>query len=515
MTEKPSRPNIVELSGEPLSPSDATRVARGQANVRLGGRARAAVSASRAALTKRMGAGRPIYGVNTGFGSLSKKLIPPAELGELQRNLVRSHAAGVGEPLSPELVRTTMVLLAASLARARSGVRPELIDSVCEFLNRGVTPWVPSLGSVGASGDLAPLAHIALALIGEGHVMGDSAEKIDTPGALARAQIKPVVLEAKEGLALINGTHLMAAMGCAVVDEFASLFGAAVAAAGLSIDACRGTDAFLDERVYVARQQPGPSRVASSLRALLAGSGIIPSHALNDSRVQDPYSLRCVAPVLGSAWDAFQHVREIVSLECGAVTDNPLVFEREGECDVVSAGNFHGMPLAIPLDTMAIAVSHVAGISERRTFYMLAAPDAEMQLTAYLSPRPGLHSGLMIAQYTAAALCNEIVGLATPASVSNFVTSAGIEDYNSFGPRAGAKALRAIDLARRVVAIELICAAQGVEAHRPLRTGDILEQVLAIVREAVEPYTSDRPVSEDIERVAARIKDGAFDGLVD
>ena len=302
----------------------------------------------------------------------------------------------------------------------------------------------------------------------------------------------------------------MAAQGLLLVHDFTRLFAAALAASAMSIDACRATDAFLDPRVHEARRQPGQQRVAAAIRALLDGSQIIPSHALNDPRVQDPYSLRCVPQVLGAAWDAFEHVRAAVSRELGAVTDNPLVFPGEGDAppQIVSAGNFHGMPMAIVLDLLAISICHVAGIAERRVYHMLSAFDPEAKLPPYLSPGPGLHSGLMIAQYTAAACCNELIGLATPASVANLSTSAGMEDYNSFGPRSAAKARRGIELARSVIAIELICAAEALDHHRPLKSGAAVERVHNAVRSVVPRLIADRPPAPDIAAVEQLIQMG-------
>lgn len=458
--------------------------------------------------------GKPHYGINTGFGSLSRQRISSDALRDVQRNLVRSHAAGVGEPFPADIVRGLMLLLAASLARGNSGVRAVVVESLIAMLNAKITPVVPSVGSVGASGDLAPLAHVALVLLGEGEAM-HAGRVVKGADALKAAGVAPVTLEAKEGLALINGTHLMAARGALLVQDFDRLFDAALVAAAMSIDACRASDQFLDDRVHAARRQAGPRKVAERLRGLLAGSQIIPSHRENDPRVQDPYSLRCIPQVLGAAWDAAAYVRGPMEAELGAVTDNPLVFADSAsgaggseQESIVSAGNFHGMPLAIPLDTLAISLSHIAGIAERRVFLMLAAFDSEMQLKPYLSPVPGLHSGLMIAQYTAAACCNEIVGLTMPASVANVPTSAGMEDYNSFGPRSAAKAARALELARMVVSIELLCAAQGVEAHRPLRSGTGVEAAIAKIRSGVATLTHDRPLTTDIESISRLVERG-------
>jgi histidine ammonia-lyase len=500
------------LGVEPLGTAEVEQVARSGRRVALSPGAMDRLRVSRDIVARSLSDGQAHYGINTGFGSLSRQRIAESDLRELQRNLVRSHAAGIGEPLPAEVVRAMMLLLAASLSRGFSGVRPLLVEHLLSLLNAGITPLVPQVGSVGASGDLAPLAHIALVLIGEGLAAGpDPARPIPGAEALRAAGLQPVTLEAKEGLALINGTHLMAARGALLCADFDRLISAAQIAAAMSIDACRGTDAFLDERVYRARNQPGPATVAARLRALLAGSQIIPSHAENDPRVQDPYSLRCTAPVLGAALDAAAYIRSAIESELGAVTDNPLVFADAGpHGPIVSAGNFHGMPVAIPLDVLSIAISHIAGISERRVFFMLSASEPESHLSPYLSPRPGLHSGLMIAQYTAAACCNEIAGLASPASVMNIPTSAGIEDYNSFGPRSAAKAERALDLCRHVVAVELICAAEGLDRHRPLRSGAGVEAAHAIVRRDIPRYTADRPPGPDIERIAARIAEGAF-----
>jgi histidine ammonia-lyase len=496
-----------------LSVADVVSVARGSRLVELSDASRRAVLASRGVVDAALKDALPLYGINTGFGSLSREQIAPENLLILQRNLVRSHACGVGEALPDDVVRTMMLLLAASLARGMSGVRPVVVETLVALLNAGVTPVVPSLGSVGASGDLAPLAHLALVLIGEGEARVSSSQRLNGRDALTRAGIAPIQLEAKEGLALINGTHLMAAQGALLCNDAQITFNAALAAAAMSIDASRATDAFLDPRVHLARNQPGQALVAQKLGALLAGSQIIPSHQENDPRVQDPYSLRCAPQVMGAAWDCLGYVKQAIERELGAVTDNPLVFapdKAKGGADfIVSAGNFHGMPLAIPLDALTIALSHVAGISERRTFWMLSALDPEAHLRPYLSPQPGVSSGMMIAQYTAAACCNEIITLASPASVANIGTSAGIEDYNSFGPRAAAKARRALDLVQTVIAIELLCGAQGLEAHRPLVSGTGVEAAHASVRRVSPPLTADRSLSRDIEAVAALVRSGS------
>lgn len=504
----PHHPSLV-LEPRPLTVFEVEQVARHGLSVSVGASGRAAIESSARALAGLMASGSAIYGVNTGFGSFSRTRIEAGRLTDVQHNLIRSHAAGVGEPLPEDTVRAMLLLLAASLTRGRSGVRAEVVETIVALLNAGITPVVPSVGSVGASGDLAPLAHCAQVFIGEGECVVRG-KRMGGGEALRAAGVRPLTLGPKEGLALINGTHLMAAQAALAAADFERLFDAALCACAMSIDACRGTDAFLDPRVYAARAQPGPRRVAVRLAALLEGSKIIPSHSENDPRVQDPYSLRCAGVVLGAALDAYEHVREVVEHELGAVTDNPLVFpgENGAAAAVVSAGNFHGMPVALPMDHLSLAAAHVAGIAERRVYLLLSAADPEMQLRPHLAPMPGLNSGLMIAQYTAAACVNEIATLCAPASVINIPTSAGMEDYNSFGPRACAKARRAVELATQVVAIELLCSSEALEYHRPLTSGAGVERAHAVVREVVPRLTGDRAPSPDIAAIAVCIRAG-------
>jgi histidine ammonia-lyase len=497
------------LDGSALTLGHVVDVARRRRPVELAEPAAERMARSRAIVDEACQGEAPRYGINTGFGSLSRQRIAPDQLATLQRNLIRSHAAGVGAHLSVPVVRAMMLVQAASLSRGVSGIRPDTVRAILGMLNAGLTPAVPETGSVGASGDLAPLAAAALALMGEGEVYHRGVLR-RAHEAMAEAGLSPVELQAKEGLALINGTHLMAARAALLLADTSRLLGCAVAACAMSIDAAMATDAFLDQRVHDARRQPGPAEIAARLRDMLAGSAIVHSHREDDPRVQDPYSFRCAPPVLGAALDAARYAAAAVQRELSAVTDNPLVFPSG---DIISAGNFHGMPLAIPLDTLTIALSHVAGISERRTFAMLAASDPVSGLTPYLAPKPGLQSGLMIAQYTAAACCNEIIGLANPASVANLSTSAGIEDYNSFGPRAAAKAERALHLTRHVVAIELLCAAAGLDLHRPLRSGEAVERVHDALRQRVDPLTEDRALTPDIETLSAFLASEACEGV--
>ena len=499
----------IELTAAPLTIEQVEQVARANASVSIAESTIDAIRRCNAALQAAIARGNPIYGVNTGFGSFARTRIADPDIATVQHNILRSHAAGVTDPLPEETVRAMMVILAASLARGHSGVRPIVVEQIINLLNSGITPVVPAVGSVGASGDLAPLSHVALVLIGEGTATRNG-QTLSGADALAQTNIQPIELGPKEGLALINGTHLMAAQGALALADTKRLTHAAVCAAAMSIDACRASDSYLDPRVHDIRCQPGPAHIAHQVRALLAGSQILPSHKTDDPRVQDPYSLRCIPQVIGAATDAIAYVRSAIENELGAVTDNPLVFSDNTKTDVISAGAFHGMPLALPLDTLTIAIAHLAGIAERRVYYILAASDSENPINPHLSPVPGLHSGLMIVQYTAAACCNEIITLSSPASVANLSTSAGMEDYNSFGPRAAAKARRAIELATHVVAIELLCAAEALEYQRPLKSGAGVEMAHDLVRTVVPRLTADRPPAPDIAAIARLITDGRF-----
>jgi len=493
-----------------LTPELVELVARQGMRVTLDDQARSGVAHARRLVEQILDDDEPHYGINTGFGSLSKQRIDRDDLQALQRNLIRSHAAGAGQPLDRDIVRAMMLTLAASLARGRSGVRPEIIDRLLDLLNHDITPVVPESGSVGASGDLAPLAHLTLVLMGEGEAHADD-QTIPGAEALRRAGTKPVTLEAKEGLALINGTHLMAGRFALIAQDLARVLDAAHLACAMSMDAARTSHAFLDPRVYTVRNQPGASRAAAALRALLEGSTIAASHTHDDPRVQDPYSFRAAPMVLGAVLDTAAPALARLDDELGAVTDNPLVFENDkGGTDIISAGCFHGMPVALPMDTLAPAVAHAAGIAERRMYHILSAFDPESRLRAFMSPTPGVMSGFMIVQYTAAAMCNELIGLAAPASVANLSTCAGMEDYNSFGPRAAAKLDRAVTLARSVVACELLTSAEGVGTHRPEKSGAKVEHAIRIIRERVDPLDQDRPPAPDIAAIETLIASGRF-----
>lgn len=499
------------LDGSPLALEDLDRIARRGAKVALSTEAKRRMEASRAVVERAAAGASPVYGINTGFGSLARVRIGHDDLRALQRNLIRSHASGVGEPLPAPAVRALMAVLAASLARGASGVRPIVVEHLCRMLDADVIPTVPSRGSVGASGDLAPLAHLALGMMGEGDA--------DLVGLRTRAGfalkvrgIEPIELDAKEGLALINGTHAMAAMGALSLLDAERIFRASIRSAALAMEAALASDAFLDERLHELRRQPGQIEVARLLRRELEGSQIIPSHRENDPRVQDPYSLRCTPQVLGAALDALRFVRGVLDRELGAVTDNPLVFADAGTAPpIVSGGNFHGMPLAIAFDIAKVALAPMAGIAERRVYWVLGGADPFTRLTPHLARDPGLKSGLMVAQYAAAACCNEIQTLCAPASVANIPTCAGMEDFNSFGLTSAHQLDRVVSLLRTVVAIELLCMTEALERHRPLRSGPRVEATVAIVREAVPPSEDDRPPSPLIAAIEQRIASGAFD----
>ena len=487
---------------KPLTLDRLEAVARGAAPPGLDGVARERIRAARAVVEDAVARGEAVYGVTTGIGELASVRIAPADAERLQLNLLRSHAVGAGEPLPEEVVRAMMLLLAASLGRGHSGVRTELVEHLLTLLDRGVVPVVPSRGSVGSSGDLVPLAHLGLVLVGEGEATFEG-EPRSGAEALRAADLEPLRLTAKEGLALINGTHLMAAVGSLAVSDAGRVLNAATTACALSLEAFKGSTVPFDARLQQVRPQPGQARVAARLRELLEGSDVVASHA-DCGRVQDPYTLRCAPQVIGAVADALNYVRGAVERELSAVTDNPLVFPDDG--DVVNGGNFHGQPLSLPLDHLALALTELASFSERRTYALLSPSYAE--LPRFLSPSPGLGTGLMIAQYAAAALVNECQVLSHPAGAGSIPTSAGQEDFNSMGAWAALKARTVVEHAARVVATELVCACQGLEFHRPLRTTPALEDTVARVREIVPRVEEDRSLAKEIGRLADAIRTG-------
>lgn len=502
----------LELTSSPIHLDDLADVARAGRRVTLAVSQREVIVRAQEAVNAVWQDGaEPVYGINTGFGALSRSVIDSTNIRTLQENILRSHAAGVGEALPEDVVRAMMLLLAASLSRGHSGISCEVIEQILALLNHSITPVIPSRGSVGASGDLAPLSHLGLVLIGEGQAWVDG-ELMDGGSALAKRGLSKMPLAAKVGLALINGTHLMAAIASLALVDLENILPAALLASAMGIDACRATDTFLDDRLHAVRCQPGQRRIAKSMRALLAGSQIIQDHQQDDPRVQDPYSLRATPQVLGAVLDTIEHVRVVINAELGAVTDNPLVFpgKANGDADFIAGGNFHGMPLAIALDTLSIAICHMAGISERRLNWLLSGRDDQNPVTPFLASDPGLHSGLMIVQYTAAACCNELQCLASPASVGNIPTSAGIEDYNSMGATAAHQVRQAVDLARNVIAIELMAMAEGLEHQRPLHSGDQVEQGHKVLRGVVAPLDADRSPAPDIEAICQLISAGGL-----
>jgi histidine ammonia-lyase len=498
---------MILLDGQSLQLADLVAVADDRAAVGLAPAAAARVERSRAVVDRKAAGDDAVYGINTGFGALAETPIPRDVLGPLQLNLLRSHAAGVGEPLPVRAVRASMTLRANVLAKGFSGIRLATLERLIDLLNHRVHPQVPSRGSVGASGDLAPLAHLALVLVGEGHALvGDSADVLAGGDAQRAAGLQPVTLASKEGLALINGTQPSTAVAALAVAGAERLARAADIAAALSIDALRGSLRPFDPRIHAARPHAGQSASAANILALLSGSAINQSHE-HCGRVQDAYSLRCAAQVHGAARDALRFVRETVMLEANAATDNPMVFADDDE--ILSGGNFHGAPVSVASDLIAIALAQLVTISERRSDRLVNP--AFSDLPAFLTADSGLHSGYMMAQVTAAALVSEIKTLGHPASVDTIPTSANREDHVSMSMGAALKAARALDLATRVIAIELLCACQAIDLLAPLTTSRALQRVHARVRSVVPPLAGDRPPAPDIEAISKFIVDGSVE----
>src|SRR6058998_2074252 len=483
-------PPTVTLDGFSLSIADVVAVARHGAPVAIAPHSLPAVTTSREAVEAAVERGQTIYGVNTGFGKLAHVRIPPEQARQLQLNLIRSHASGVGEPLPQDAVRAMMLLRANVLVRGTSGVRPVLPELLVDMLNRQIHPSVPSQGSVGASGDLAPLSHLALAMIGEGDVKVPS----------------PITLEAKEGLAFVNGTQAQTGLAALLVSDAWTLWRSAHAAAAMSLEAVRGSPDPFDARIHDVRPHPWQQRSAALLRDLLADSEIRESHRKNDPRVQDAYSLRCTPQVLGAVGEGLAFAERLVATELNAATDNPLVF---GD-DVVSGGNFHGQPIALALDVIAIALATLAGLAERR-LERVVSPDLSSGLPAFLARDPGMESGFMTPQIAAAALAAECRVLATPASVQSLPTEGNQEDVVPMGMSAAWKAGRIFANAVRVVAIELLAGAQGLEFLKPLKPGRGVARAHAAVRREVAALDGDRPLSADIERIAGGVRAGRFD----
>jgi histidine ammonia-lyase len=505
-----SRSAPFAVGGEPLTVAALVEVARGDRPVILAAEARSRMTASRAAVERIAGGGDAaprVYGVNTGFGALAEVAIGPAQIRELQRNLVRSHAAGVGEPLPRDIVRAMVLLRAAVLARGQSGVRVSLAELLCELLNRNVHPVIPWQGSVGASGDLAPLAHLALVVIGEGEAeVGDRI----LPGAeaLAAVGLSPAVLEAKEGLSLVNGTQLMTAAGALAVHDAEALSRVADLTGVMSLETIRGSRRPFEPRVVGARPHPGAMAAAAALWRLTENSEIVESHR-DCHKVQDAYSFRCMPQVHGATRDGLAYARGVLEIEMSAATDNPLVFvEDDGDADIVSGGNFHGQPVALVLDLAAIATAELGSIAERRIEQCVNP--ALSGLPPFLATASGLHSGYMMAQVTAAALVSENKVLCHPASVDSIPSSAGREDHVSMGAHGAWKLTRVVNNVRRVLAIEALCAARGLDLRLPLRPGPGIAAVHREVRAAVPPVEGDRALYRDIAALDRLLAGGAL-----
>jgi histidine ammonia-lyase len=486
---------VIRLAGTGLAPADVVAVARTDAEVELSDDAREAMAESAKIVEQLAAAPEPAYGVSTGFGSLATTPIPAEQRERLQRALIRSHAAGLGEPVEREVVRAMVLLRARSLSMGYSGARPEVAEALLRLLNAGVTPIVPEHGSLGASGDLAPLAHCALVLIGEGEVDDDGARR-PAAQALAEADIEPLTLRAKEGLALINGTDGILGMLLLAAWDLRSLLRVADVTAAMSVEALLGTDRAFAEDLIALRPQPGQAESATNLRRLLDGSPIVASHRENDPRVQDAYSLRCAPQVNGAARDALAHADRVADAELRSAIDNPMILP-DGR--VESCGNFHGAPLGLACDLLAMAIADAGAISERRTDRLLDASRSE-GLPPFLAEDPGVNSGLMIAQYTQAAMVAENRRLAVPAGVDSLPTSAMQEDHVSMGWGAARKLRVALDNLRRILAVEGVCAARALDLRAPLRPGAGTGAALAAIRSAGIPGPGeDRHLAPELE----------------
>ncbi|HVO58345.1 MAG TPA: histidine ammonia-lyase [Dongiaceae bacterium] len=506
----------IEINGNDLTFQQLYAVALQREPVALAPGAAERMNASRAVVDKLVASGKTAYGINTGFGKLASVRISAEQVRQLQVNLVRSHACGVGEALSTAETRAMMLLRANALAKGLSGVRPGTVATLCAMLNAGVHPVIPSQGSVGASGDLAPLAHLAHVVIGEGTAEYQGSA-LSGSAAMQRANIAPVTLEAKEGLSLLNGTQGMLALLSLALRQADNLADTADVAASLSLDALRGSPGAFDSRIMHARAYPGAGRTARNLAHLNEGSEIRESHrsAEKDTRVQDAYSLRCTPQVHGAVRDSLSQARDLAQVELNSATDNPLVFVRDaatGEGDIVSGGNFHGQPLAMAADQVAIALATLGGIAERRIEQM-TNPLTSL-LPAFLTPEPGLNSGFMIAQVTAAALASENKALAAPHSVDSISTSGNQEDYVSMGMSGARRLQRMLHNLQHILAIELLCACQGIDLLSPLQTGTLAKRAYLAVRDKSPKVTQDRPLAPDINAVSALVESGLFSALL-
>ena len=498
-------PTTIEILPGKLTLEQLQIIHAGNIHLTLPASCGAAIRASQAMVQHAADGDAPVYGVNTGFGKLANQRISKAELATLQLNLIRSHCVGVGEPLAPDVVRLMLALKAASLARGYSGVREVVIQTLLDVHNAGLVPMIPSQGSVGASGDLAPLAHMTLALIGEGNMLRNG-DIIPASVALKEAGIPPLTLAAKEGLALINGTQTSTALALHALLSFEPVLEAALVIGALTVDAARGSDGPFDPRIHEVRGQPGQIDVAQYYRALLLGSEIRLSHVDGDDRVQDPYSLRCQPQVVGACLDQLRHAAKVLLCEANAVTDNPLVFAENGA--MISGGNFHAEPVALAADGMALAIAEVGAIAERRIAMLIDA--GVSRLPPFLTANAGLNSGFMIAHVTAASLASENKSLAHPASVDSLPTSANQEDHVSMATFAARRLQAMISNTANILGIELLAAAQGIEFLRPLKSSVALENVHALLREKIPAMAEDRYLAPDMAHATELVRRGAF-----
>ena len=500
---------MLRIDGNSLSLDDVVRVAREGVRVSLSDKALPGIIASREYVQELLENKAVVYGITTGVGELSSHYIPPEQAIQLQENLIRSHAAGVGDPLEKDVVRAMILLRANALAKGFSGVRVELIETLLALLNHDIYPYIPSQGSVGASGDLAPLAHLALILTAQGECL-ESGRRVPAENILKKHGIRALQLQPKEGLAMINGTQMMAGMGCLAVADAEILLKHAQIAGAMSLEALKGTARAFDARIHAARPHPGQIKIAANMLRLVENSAIIASHVHCD-KVQDAYTLRCIPQVYGAVWDTIQYVRSVLETEINAATDNPLIFTEEK--DVISGGNFHGEPLAFALDYLGIALSEIANISER-TVDRLVNPHVS-GLPPFLAEGNGLNSGFMIAQYTAAALVSENKVLAHPASVDSIPTSAGQEDHVSMGSISAKHARLILKNVIQVLAIEMLAAAQGIDFRLPLGTGHGTGIAWQFIRSEIPHWQEDRIMYPDIEKMSQLISSGKILALVE
>ena len=499
----------IEIDGQKVSLSELRGAWQSATTVGIGKTAAARINKSNAYIKTVLASGEQVYGVNTGFGRLAQVRVSDDELAHLQENLVRSHAVGVGEDLPDDCVRLIMIMKVIALAQGCSGVRLVLVERLCDLINKEIYPCIPAKGSVGASGDLAPLAHMAGVLIGQGAVSVNGAI-LSAAEALQQAGLEPLSLAAKEGLALLNGTQVSTALALCAVFRTENILAAALTAGAMSADAIKGSDTPFDERIHAARGHSGQMDVARILRALMYESEIRASH-VDCGRVQDPYSIRCQPQVAGACLDVLRHVSSVLEVEANAVTDNPLIFA-ESET-VLSGGNFHAEPVAFAADYLALAIAEIGALSERRIALLI---DSHLSgLPAFLVKESGLNSGFMMAQVTAAALASENKSLAHPASVDSIPTSANQEDHVSMATFAALRLQTMLDNVAHIVAIELLAATQGIEFHHPQKSSKVLESVVASIREVSAPYVEDRSMSEEFAELAARINQGFFYGFAE